>query len=260
MAFKTWRTGVHIQQDSVLAVSITQERTGWRLRRWWHIPLATGILRDGKIIQPEQLVAALSEWSQALPHYHRLFIAFPAARTLQKTLPAPALTLRDSEQASWIASAMSRELEMPPEALCFDYTQDTFSRSFHVTAAQNQEVAALLTLGESLRLDVAAITPDAAALANLQPLLDPPAQCVAWRDGQHWLWSMRHQWGRKRADEAKDVAALAALLALNPDDIALFEAGAREPFSLLARSQPPLPECGAEYTVALALAMGELFE
>lgn len=56
------------------------------------------------------------------------------------------------------------------------------------------------------------------------------------------------------------MADLAALLALSPEDIALFDAAARDPFSLLARSQPPLPECGADYTVALALAMGELFE
>ncbi|ASV57276.1 Type IV pilus biogenesis protein PilM [Lelliottia jeotgali] len=260
MAFKTWRTGVHIQQDRVLAASLTQERTGWRLRRWWQIPVAAGVIRDGQIIQPQQLVAALKEWSQALPHHHRLFIAFPAARTLQKTLPCPALTLRDSEQASWIASAMSRELEMPPDALCFDYTQDTFSRSFQVTAAQNKEVAALLTLAESLRLHVAAITPDASALANFLPLLDPPAQCVAWRDGQHWLWAMRHQWGRKTADEAKSVADLGALLALNPDDIALFGVEQRDPFSVISHCQPPLPECGMEFTVALALAMGELFE
>lgn len=260
MAFKTWRTGVHIQQDSVLAVSITQERTGWYLRRWWQIPLAAGIIRDGQIIHPQQLVAALSKWSQTLPHYHRIFMAFPAARTLQKTLPAPALTLRDSEQASWIASAMSRELEMAPDALCFDYVQDTFSRSFHVTAAQNKEVAALLTLAETLRLHVAAITPDAAALANFLPLLDPPAHCMAWRDGQHWLWAMRHQWGRKRADEAKNVAELAALLALSPDDIALFALGEHDPFSVLARCQPPLPQYSADFTIALALAMGELFE
>ncbi|VDZ90999.1 pilus assembly protein HofM [Lelliottia amnigena] len=85
MAFKTWRTGVHIQQDRVLAVCLTKERTGWNLRRWWQIPLERGIIRDGQIIEPEQLVAALRTWSKVLPHHHRIFLAFPAARTLQKS-------------------------------------------------------------------------------------------------------------------------------------------------------------------------------
>lgn len=260
MAFKTWRTGVHIQQDRVLAVCLTKERTGWNLRRWWQIPLERGIIRDGQIIEPEQLVAALRTWSKVLPHHHRIFLAFPAARTLQKALPCPALNLRDSEQASWIASAMSRELEMAPDALCFDYVQDTLTRSFQVTAAQNKEVAALLTLAKTLRLHVAAITPDAGALVNLLLLLQPPAHCAVWRDDRHWLWATRHQWGRKPLTEAAAVADLAALLALKPEDMALFAADNLDPFTLVSRNLPPLPDCGADFTVALALAMGDIVE
>ena len=62
MAFKTWQTGVHIQQDRVLIVALAREKSGWRLRRWWAIPLAKDIIRDGKICQPEQLVDALRDW------------------------------------------------------------------------------------------------------------------------------------------------------------------------------------------------------
>ena len=62
MAFKTWHTGVHIQQDKVLAVALVREKSGWGLRRWWQLPLAAGIIRDGQILQPEQLAAALREW------------------------------------------------------------------------------------------------------------------------------------------------------------------------------------------------------
>ncbi|MFX4310565.1 DNA utilization protein HofM, partial [Enterobacter sp. 63] len=58
MAFKTWHTGVHIQQDKVRIVALTKEKSTWSLRRWWAIPLADDILRDGQIIKPEQLVAA----------------------------------------------------------------------------------------------------------------------------------------------------------------------------------------------------------
>lgn len=197
MAFKTWHTGVHIQQDKVLAVALVREKSGWGLRRWWQLPLAAGIIRDGQILQPEQLAAALREWRQLLPHQHQIFLAFPAARTLQRTLPRPSMTLRDSEQTAWIAAAMSRELEMAPDALRFDYAEDTFSNAYHVTAAQNKEVATLLELARELRLRLATITPDAGALAHLLPFVQAPAQCVAWRDRDQWLWAMRHQWGRQ---------------------------------------------------------------
>ena len=260
MAFKTWRTGVHIQQDSVLAVSLTKEKSGWCLRRWWQIPLADDIVRDAKIIHPEQLVSALLGWSQALPHHHWIFLAFPAVRTLQKVLPCPAMSLRDSEQVSWITSALSRELEMAPDALCFDYVQDTFSKSFHVTAAQNKEVAVLLDIAATLRLHLASITPDAGAMANLLPSLTHPVQCVAWRDDNHWLWAMRHQWGRKALSEAANSGELAALLAISPEEIALFGHDGLDPLSLMTCCHPPLPENGADFTVALALAMGEMYE
>ena len=52
---------------------------------------------------------------------------------------------------------------------------------------------------------------------------------------------------------------LAALLALTSEDIALFDA-VRNPWETLVRCQPPLPECGADYTIALALAMSEVPE
>ncbi|WP_230353493.1 DNA utilization protein HofM [Lelliottia sp. WAP21] len=257
MTFKTWRTGVHLQQDKVLAVSLTKEKSGWRLRRWWRIPLSPGIIQDGVIINLAQLETVLSPWSQMLPRQHRLFLAFPASRTLQKQFPGPATQLRESEQATWMVSALARELEMAPEKLCFDYTQDTFSRSCHVTAAQHNDVSALLTLAERLRLRLTAITPDASALANLLPFALAPAQCVAWQDETHWLWAMRHQWGRKMIAEAVSVNDLAAQLALHPEDIVHFTLNGPDPFSCVALSQPPLPTCGVDFTVALALAMGE---
>ena len=173
MAFKTWQTGVHIQQDRVLIVALVRERLSWCLRRWWAIPLTEGIILDGKICQPEQLLDALRGWRRTLPHQHRVFLSFPAARTLQRSLPRPAITLRDSEQLSWLGAALSRELEMSPDALCFDYAQDTFSNTFHVTAAQNKEVETLLTLAKTLHLRLVTITPDASALANFLPAVAP---------------------------------------------------------------------------------------
>ena len=256
MAFKIWQTGVHIQQDRALIVALAREKLGWCLRRWWAIPLDEGIIRDGKICQPEQLVDALRDWRKTLPHYHRVFLSFPAARTLQRTLPRPTVALRDSEQLSWLGAALARELEMSADTLCFDYAQDTFSNTFHVTAAQNNEVDTLLALAKTLRLRLVAITPDASALANLLPAV-APATCVAWRDERQWLWAMRHQWGRRFTTEAESVAELSALLALGSDDIALFDSR-RDPWEILERCHAPLPDRGADYTVALALAMSEV--
>lgn len=257
MAFKTWRTGLHIQQDKALSVALVKEKSGWGLRRWWQIPLAPGIIRDGQILQPQQLANALGEWRKLLPRQHQIFLAFPAARTLQRTLPRPAMTLRENDQAAWIRSAMSRELEMAPDALCFDYAEDTFSNAFHVTAAQNKEISTLLDLAVALRLRLTAITPDAGALAHLLPYLTSPAQCIAWRDKDQWLWAMRHQWGRRALAEADTLEQLAALLALKPEEIACCDTGQFDPWNTLSFCQPPLPENGGEFSVALALAMGE---
>jgi len=256
MAFKTWHTGLHIQQDRMLAVALVRQRSGWGLRRWWAIPLAPGIIRDGQILQPERLAKDLREWRKTLPHHHHIHLAFPAIRTFQKTLARPALTLRESERAAWIGSAIGRELEMAPDALRFDYVEDTFSSAFHVTAAQNREIATLLDLAAALRLRLAAITPDAGALAHLLPHVALPAQCIAWRDTNQWLWAMRHQWGRRALKEADTPEQLAALLALRPEEIAWCEAGQFDPWGTLAFCQPPLPEDGPAFSVALALAMG----
>ena len=251
MAFKIWQTGVHIQQDRVLIVALAREKLSWCMRRWWAIPLDEGIIRDGKICQPEQLVDALRDWRKTLPHYHRAFLSFPAARTLQRALPRPTVALRDSEQLSWLGAALARELEMSADTLCFDYAQDTFSNTFHVTAAQNNEIDTLLALAKTLRLRLVAITPDASALANLLPAV-APATCVAWRDDRQWLWAMRHQWGRRITTEAENVSELSALLGLGSDDIALFDSR-RDPWEILERCHAPLPDCGADYTVALEI-------
>ncbi len=48
-----------------------------------------------------------------------------------------------------------------PDSLRFDYSEDSLSPAYNVTAAQSKELATLLTLAERLRVHVSAITPDA---------------------------------------------------------------------------------------------------
>ena len=143
-------------------------------------------------------------------------------------------------------------------AAAYMLVQAALSRGETRVRALDPAVRPTLTLAKTLHLRLVTITPDASALANFLPAV-APAQCVAWRDEHQWLWAMRHQWGRRFATEAKSVAELAALLALAPDDIALFDSQ-RDPWEIVSRCQPPLPECGADYTIALALAMSEVPE
>lgn len=49
MAFRNWRLGMHIQQDSIAIVALLHERSHWALRRWWRIPLPPGLVRQGMV-------------------------------------------------------------------------------------------------------------------------------------------------------------------------------------------------------------------
>ncbi len=111
MAFRNWRLGMHIQQDSIAIVALLHERSHWALRRWWRIPLPTGLVRQGMVADVSALGSRLAAWRRELPAQHQVSIAFPAVRTLQKRLPYPQFALREREQATWVASAMSQRHE-----------------------------------------------------------------------------------------------------------------------------------------------------
>ncbi len=98
MAFRNWRLGMHIQQDSIAIVALLHERSHWALRRWWRIPLPTGLVRQGMVADVSALGSRLAAWRRELPAQHQVSIAFPAVRTLQKRLPYPRFALREREQ------------------------------------------------------------------------------------------------------------------------------------------------------------------
>lgn len=100
MAFRNWRIGMHIQQDHIAIVALLLERSRWALRRWWSIPLMPGTVRQGIVVDVESLARQLQPRRRELPLQHQACIAFPAARTLQKQLPRPQISLRESEQAT----------------------------------------------------------------------------------------------------------------------------------------------------------------
>ncbi len=78
------------------------------------------------------------------------------------------MSLGEREQTAWLSGTMARELDMDPDSLRFDYSEDSLSPAYNVTAAQSKELATL-PLAERLRVHVSAITPDASALQQFLP-------------------------------------------------------------------------------------------
>lgn len=186
MAFKIWQIGLHLQQQEAVAVAIVRGAKECFLQRWWRLPLENDIIKDGRIVDAQQLAKTLLPWSRELPQRHHIMLAFPASRTLQRSFPRPSMSLGEREQTAWLSGTMARELDMDPDSLRFDYSEDSLSPAYNVTAAQSKELATLLTLAERLRVHVSAITPDASALQRFLPFLPSHQQCLAWLTTISW--------------------------------------------------------------------------
>lgn len=259
MAFGCWQIGLHIQQDKIAALALQRIRGGWALRRWWLLPLPA----DFSALSPSQtenaLVAALSAWRRELPWQHAVSLAFPAHRTLQKTLPQAAMTLRDSEQAQWIASAMAQQVAMDPSALCFDYQPTPQTEGWSVTAAQRKDIEPLQRVARMLRLHVTAITPDACALRQFLPWLSREASGLVWQDNSQWLWASTSGWGSVSLAEAPSLQQLCTRLSqpelvcctAQVEDVPHFD-----PWRVIGQMQPPLPADSDVFAIAIGLALG----
>ncbi|XTZ38731.1 DNA utilization protein HofM [Salmonella enterica] len=258
MAFRQWKTGLHIQQDGVFSVALTEDRRGPSLRRWWHLPLSPGVIVQGRIKEPEQLIATLRPWRQSLPQWHYVRLAFPAGQTLQKRLPHPAVAMRENELARWVSHTMARELEMAESDLCFDFTEDEPGKTYGVTAAQNKDVAILLDVAQALNLNLASITPDASALQALLPWLVAPARCLVWHDERQWLWATKENWGRRDLQEIGNIALLASLLGFSSEEVVLCSENEDgfDCWRVIPSRYPPFPPSARCYAVALGLALG----
>ncbi|EOO7453274.1 DNA utilization protein HofM [Escherichia coli] len=230
MAFKIWQIGLHLQQQEAVAVAIVRGAKECFLQRWWRLPLENDIIKDGRIVDAQQLAKTLLPWSRELPQRHHIMLAFPAS-----------------------------ELDMDPDSLRFDYSEDSLSPAYNVTAAQSKELATLLTLAERLRVHVSAITPDASALQRFLPFLPSHQQCLAWRDNEQWLWATRYRWGRKLAVGMTSAKELAAALSVDPESVAICGEGGFDPWEAVSVRQPPLPPSGGDFAIALGLALGKAY-
>jgi pilus assembly protein HofM len=259
MTFRNWRIGIHFQQDSVAIVALLYERGRWALRRWWRIPLAPGLVQQGRIVDVNEVVGQLRQWRRELPLQHQVSIALPASRTLQKQLPAPQLALRESESAAWITGTMARQLEMPASSLCIDYVASPANHGWQATAAQRLDVDLLRQLARRLKLRLTAIVPDAAALSSFLPWLPDAAQGLAWQGDAQWLWATQERWGYCPCAEASSFSQLTSRLSDNEFQLCssspLVECGF-DCWSAIHHLQPPLPACGDRFAIALGLALG----
>ncbi|STI72027.1 pilus assembly protein [Escherichia coli] len=50
MAFKIWQIGLHLQQQEAVAVAIVRGAKECFLQRWWRLPLAHDIIKDGGLL------------------------------------------------------------------------------------------------------------------------------------------------------------------------------------------------------------------
>ncbi|WP_174510126.1 pilus assembly protein [Klebsiella oxytoca] len=259
MAFSNWRIGMHIQQDEIVLVALRYARSRWALCRWWRIPLTPDTVRHGMVVDVVGLAQQLRNWRRELPLQHQVSIAFPASRTLQKRLPRTQLSLSESERAQWITSVMAQQLEMPVASLCIDYSAAPALTEWRVTAAQRLEIDLLRQLAVRLKLRVAEIVPDASALSAYFPWLPSGSHGLGWRHGQNWLWATQEGWGCSPCTETASFTQLARQI--NAESLQHCAAGSGDepcfdPWSVIHRLQPPLPEGGDGFAVAIGLALG----
>lgn len=175
MAFKIWQIGLHLQQQEAVAVAIVRGAKECFLQRWWRLPLENDIIKDRRIVDAQQLAKTLLPWSRELPQRHHIMLAFPASRTLQRSFPRPSMSLGEREQTAWLSGTMARELDMDPDSLRFDYSEDSLSPAYNVTAAQSKELAAALSVDpESVAICGEGGFDPWEAVSVRQPPLPPP--------------------------------------------------------------------------------------
>lgn len=272
MVINIWQIGLEIQQETLRAVAVQRQRQGWQLRHWWLLPLPENTFRKGILQTPENLMKVLMQWRRELPLRHQLRVAFPTQRTLQRPVPVPDNRLQEPARESYLAAAAARQLQMLPAQLSWDYTampQDP--AQLRVIAARHSEVQDLLTSLAKQSLFPATLTPGASVLPVLGSLCGPnKPRFLVHRECDHWLWATscdKADWGWMDARQVPTFSDLCLQLAVEPQDVA-FSSVMTEPlprgahpldaWRALVRLQPPLPQHGGSFTVAIGLAIGRI--
>lgn len=263
MTFNSWRIGLDIQDNGVYCVALASGRHGWQMRGWWNFPaLATPAV--SLWAKPESIVPLLSAWRRLLPYQHFLTVSFPALHTVQRQLVSPQFSLNEPQREAYIALNIARELQLTADALRLDYRQVEGSPAhFEVTAARRALLDPMVKALGKLRLSPDALTPDACALQALLPCAGVlGCQAVVQFQNDVWLWATVQGWGAWPLAELAEASEVSEALGL-PESQVAFIGGMKntqspcfDPWQVVARRHPPMPEEGSCFGVALALALG----
>ncbi|TSJ53421.1 hypothetical protein FND52_15090 [Atlantibacter subterranea] len=258
MVSRVWKIGLHIQRDGIRAVAVQRRREGWQLKKWWYFPLSAATDCHGLIISNAPLIQALQTLRAELPAQHHLRVAFPARRTLQRTMPLPD-QLCESECQAYVTTATAKALQMAPESLFSDYRPDAAQKTLSVTAAHRQEVGDVIALLERGGFSYYALTPDACALTSFFPYAAPQIQGIAACDGEQWLWATRERWGGQTEGGLGGLAQTLSIPLsqwLCCSDTPQEGAAVCDPWRWLTWVHPPKAPDEWRFAVALGLAMG----
>lgn len=260
MVFRSWQIGLDIQCDGARAVALSRGRHGWCLQRWWDFPHSK-TPPAGQSELPEAMV----DWHRQLPLGAQLRVSFPGSRTLQKAVTPEPGALNETQRAMYLAASLSKPLHMNAAELSLDYCTQP-SGEYAVTAARREEVEAMRTVLHQIRLIPMAIAPDASALQSLIPFIAAKGySTLIHQSGEYWLWASADRWGSVGVALVATASALCQHIAVQTaqavtchqalagNGVAYFD-----PWSALMRLQPPLPEKGERYAVALALALARV--
>ena len=216
MAGGKWQIGLDIQLHGCYAIAVVRHRGGYQLRGGWHLPLPADEPLSGEPVLPGSRLESLRRWRALLPRRFSLRVALPAARVLQRSLPAPAAQLQEPHREAFLLTQAARLFPLDRDALVFDYrTPPGQPQQVVVTVAHRQELAAWLARlqGTGLQPDAVDIAPCAlhyiGALANV-----PPDALMLHHLPQGWLWvtprTLPFQYGM--AGSAEHAAAVQAAL------------------------------------------------
>ncbi len=89
MAFKIWQIGLHLQQQEAVAVAIVRGAKECFLQRWWRLPLENDIIKDGRIVDAQQLAKTLLPWSRELPQRHHIMVGVSRQSHITAVISAP---------------------------------------------------------------------------------------------------------------------------------------------------------------------------
>lgn len=269
MAFQKWQVGLDIQNGQLCALGIQRRRQGWQLRHWWRHALPSETLSHGALQGSPQLITLLRRWRRQLPHVISLRVGFPSQAALQRSVPAPVATLREPALGRYAAAAAERLFPLAASELALDYRAVSLPPPrLCLTAARRSVLQQWLSTLRQAGLTPEVMELTCSALATVGKLMRLPEQAALIHQlSDHWLWYLP---GRPDAvsgwspglfslegETAGQILPTARQFWFSASLSGETLAGMQplQPLSLLQLMQPPLPDCGGYFTLALGLAL-----